>query len=84
MFYRYKGNKIMKVKKWNRGLESSPPTPLEKRALLWVWIEGALKELNINLSEQELEDIYYDNVNNIDNIFYSNIIQILEKYFKNI
>jgi hypothetical protein len=48
---------------------------------LWVWIEGALKELNINLSEQELENVYYDNVNNIDNIFYSNIIQVLEKYF---
>ena len=74
----------MKVKKRNRGLKDSPPTPLEKRALLWVWIEGALKELNINLSEQELEDVYYDNVNNIDNIFYSNIIQVLEKYFKNI
>ena len=58
----------MKVKKWKKGLESSPPTSLEKRALLWVWIERALKELNINLSEQELEDVYYDNVNNIDNI----------------
>lgn len=58
-------------------------TPLEKRALLWVWIKIWGEELNIELSEDQIQDIYNNNISNIENICFSNTGLIVEEYFKN-
>lgn len=60
-------------------------TPLMKISLLRVWIKEWCKRLDIKLSEEEIDIIYYNNVSNIDNIYFPNTEIIVKEYMgKNI
>lgn len=69
-------------KSWNKRVTQSPPTSLEKRNLLRVWINLWAERLNIILSDDDVEAIYYDNVINVDKIFFPNTLFLVEKYLK--
>ena len=55
-------------------------TPLMKISLLRVWIKEWCKRLDIKLSEEEIEEIYNNNIANIENIYFANTNMIIEKY----
>ena len=59
-------------------------TPLEKRALLWDWNRLWDEELNINLTESQIEEIYNTNIDNIDNIFFPEVDVLIKNYLENI
>ena len=72
-------------KNWNRkDKEYSKLTPLEKMVLLMGWIEEWGKILNIKLSEEEIDIIYYNNIDNIDNIYFPNTEIIVREYIEKI
>ena len=56
-------------------------TPIEKMDLLRKWILLAGDNLEISISEKDLQQIYDENISNIENIFYGDITEIVEKYF---
>ena len=57
-------------------------TPLMKISLLRVWIKEWCKRLDIKLSEEEIEEIYNNNIANIENIYFANTNMIIEKYIE--
>ena len=57
-------------------------TPLMKISLLRVWIKEWCKRLDIKLSEEEMEEIYNNNIANIENIYFANTNMIIEKYIE--
>ena len=70
-------------KNWNRkNREHFKLTPLEKMALLIGWIEEWGERLDIELSEEEIGIIYYNNVSNIDNICFPNTEIIVKEYIE--
>jgi len=52
----------MKVKNWNKNKDFYELTPLAKRNLLRVWIKIWGERLNINLLDEDIESIYYNNI----------------------
>ena len=52
-------------------------TPLMKISLLRVWIKEWCKRLDIELSEEEIEEIYNNNTANIENIYFANTNMII-------
>lgn len=71
----------MKVKNWNKNQNYFTMTPIEKMDLLRKWILLAGDNLEISISEKDLQQIYDENISNIENIFYGDITEIVEKYF---
>ena len=72
-------------KNWNRkNKKHSKLTPLEKMILLPIWIKEWCKVLNIKLSEEEIDIIYYNNIDNIDNIYFPNTEIIVREYIEKI
>ena len=72
----------MKVKNWNKNKDFYELTPLAKRNLLRVWIKVWGERLDINLLDEDIESIYYNNISNIENIFFPNTLFLIEKYLK--
>jgi hypothetical protein len=58
--------------------------PLMKISLLRVWIKEWCKRLDVKLSEEEIEEIYNNNIANIENIYFANTNMIIEKYIEKI
>ena len=70
-------------KNWNRkDKEYFKLTPLIKRNLLRVWIKEWSKRLDIELSEEEVNIIYNNNIDNIDNIYFPNTEIIVKEYIE--
>lgn len=57
-------------------------TPLMKISLLRVWIKEWCKRLDVKLSEEETEEIYNNNIANIENIYFANTNMIIKKYIE--
>ena len=70
-------------KNWNKkDKKYFKPTPLMKISLLRVWIKEWCKRLDVKLSEEEIEEIYNNNIANIENIYFANTNMIIEKYIE--
>ena len=54
--------------------------PLIKMSLLREWIISWGNDLGYSLTESDIDKIYYENINDIDNIFYWKVESIVKNY----
>ena len=54
--------------------------PLIKMGLLREWIISWGNDLGYSLTESDVDKIYYENINDIDSIFYWKVESIIKNY----
>ena len=54
--------------------------PLIKMSLLREWIISWGNDLGYSLTESDIDKIYYENINDIDSIFYWKVESIIKNY----
>ena len=54
--------------------------PLIKMSLLREWIISWGNDLGYSLTESDIDKIYYENINDIDSIFYWKVESIVKNY----
>ena len=67
-------------KSWNKNIICYNPLPLEKINIFIKWIDKCNSKLELNLSEQDLYNIYISNVGNIENIYHHNTFKVVLDY----